>query len=68
MGVLDTKLMRGTTGAALLDERFAALDPQAVMRLAVKDLFQGRIALVTFDPARNALVLRSAGDRERSGS
>lgn len=28
----------------------------------------GRIALVTYDPARNALVLRMAQDRERSGS
>ena len=28
----------------------------------------GRVSLVTFDPDRNALVLRSAEDRERSGS
>lgn len=66
MGVLDTKLMRGTTGAALLDERFAALDPQAVMRLAVKDLFQGRIALVTSFGADSVVLLDMAADIDKS--
>lgn len=35
---------------------------------AVVEIRPGRITLVTFDPGRNALVLRSAEDRQRSGS
>jgi hypothetical protein len=34
----------------------------------VVEIRPGRITLVTFDPNQNALVVRSAGDRERSGS
>ncbi|HEX6939525.1 MAG TPA: hypothetical protein VF158_08940 [Longimicrobiales bacterium] len=43
----------------------------APVRLALRTVVEirpARIALVTYDPAEDALVLRSAEDRERSGS
>lgn len=42
--------------------------PAHLVLQAVVEIRAGQIALVTYDPARNALVLRTAEDRERSGS
>lgn len=42
--------------------------PARVTLETVVEIRPGRVSLVTFDPDRDALVLRSAEDRERSGS
>ena len=56
-------------GAHVVDIAFAREGAPAGLTLeTVVEIRPGRISLVTFDPDRNALVLRSAEDRERSGS
>ena len=56
-------------GEYAVDVAFAREGAPAHLALqAVVEIRPGEIALVTYDPARNALVLRTAQDRERSGS
>ena len=57
MGVLDVNLFGDLGAASRFEERFVALDAQAVLRLAIKDLFPGRIALVSSFGADSAVLL-----------
>ncbi|MCW6510086.1 phosphoadenylyl-sulfate reductase [Lichenifustis flavocetrariae] len=57
MGVLDVNLFGDLSAASRFEERFVALDASAVLRLAIKDLFPGRIALVSSFGADSAVLL-----------
>ena len=57
MGVLDVNLFGDLAAASRFEERFVALDAKAVLRLAIKDLFPGRIALVSSFGADSAVLL-----------
>lgn len=57
MGVLDVSLFGDYTAASRFEERFVALDARAVLRLAIQDLFPGRIALVSSFGADSAVLL-----------
>ena len=57
MGVQDVSLFGDYTVAARIEERFAALDARALLRLSIQDLFPGRIALVSSFGADSAVLL-----------
>ena len=57
MGVMDVSLFGDLTAASRFEERFVALEPRAVLRLAIKDLYPGRIALVSSFGADSAVLL-----------
>ncbi len=57
MGVMDVSLFGDYTAAARVEERFVALDARALLRLAIQDLFPGRIALVSSFGADSAVLL-----------
>ncbi|WP_131194222.1 phosphoadenylyl-sulfate reductase [Lichenihabitans psoromatis] len=57
MGVLDVSLFGDYTAASRFEERFVALDARAVLRLAIQDLYPGRIALVSSFGADSAVLL-----------
>ena len=57
MGALDVNLFGDIAAASRFEEKFVALDATAVLRLAIKDLFPGRIALVSSFGADSAVLL-----------
>jgi phosphoadenosine phosphosulfate reductase len=57
MGALDVNLFGDLSAASRFAEKFVALDAPAVLRLAIKDLFPGRIALVSSFGADSAVLL-----------
>ena len=57
MGVLDVNLFGDLAAASRFEQRLVALDATAVLRLAIKDLFPGRIALVSSFGADSAVLL-----------
>ena len=66
MSVLDTKLSRDAASAARLDEQFAALDAQAVLRLVINELFPGRIALVSSFGADSVVLLHMMAEIDKA--
>ena len=57
MSVHDVKLFGDQIAASRLETRFAAVSAQAMLRLAVQDLYPGRIALVSSLGADSAVLL-----------
>ena len=57
MGVQDVSLFGDYTAASRLEARFVALDARALLRLAIQDLYPGRIALVSSFGADSAVLL-----------
>ncbi len=57
MSVHDVTLFGDQVAASRLGKRFAAMDAGALLRLAVRDLFPGRIALVSSFGADSAVLL-----------
>ena len=57
MGAMDVSLFGDLSAASRFEERFVALDATAVLRLAIRDLFPGRIALVSSFGADSAVLL-----------
>ena len=66
MGVLDVNLFGDLTAASRFEERFVALDAKAVLRLAIKDLYANRIALVSSFGADSAVLLHMIADIDTS--
>ena len=57
MSVHDVTLFGDQVAASRLGKRFAAMDAGALLRLAIRDLFPGRIALVSSFGADSAVLL-----------
>ena len=57
MSVHDVTLFGDQIAASRLGKRFAAMDASALLRLAIRDLFPGRIALVSSFGADSAVLL-----------
>jgi phosphoadenosine phosphosulfate reductase len=57
MGALDVNLFGDLAAATRFEEKFVALDAAAILRLAIRDLFPGRIALVSSFGADSAVLL-----------
>lgn len=57
MGVQDVSLFGDYTAASRFEQRFAALDARAVLRMCIQDLYPGRIALVSSFGADSAVLL-----------
>lgn len=66
MGVLDVNLFGDLTAASRFEERFVALDAKAVLRLAIKDLYPGRVALVSSFGADSAVLLHMISEIDRA--
>jgi phosphoadenosine phosphosulfate reductase len=66
MGALDISLFGDLAAASRFEERFVALDAAAVLRLAIKDLFPGRIALVSSFGADSAVLLHMVAQIDTS--
>lgn len=66
MGVLDFDLFGDEAAALRFEKRFVALDAQAVLRLAIKDLFPGRIALVSSFGADSAVLLHMISEVDKA--
>jgi len=57
MQALDVPLFDGPATAARLSEAFAAMEPVALLRLVIRDLYPGRVALVSSFGAESAVLL-----------
>ena len=57
MSVHDVTLFGDQVAASRLGQRFAAMDAGALLRLAIRDLYPGRIALVSSFGADSAVLL-----------
>ncbi len=57
MSVHDVTLFGDQVAASRLGRRFAAMDAGALLRLAIRDLFPGRVALVSSFGADSAVLL-----------
>jgi phosphoadenosine phosphosulfate reductase len=66
MGGLDVNLFGDLSAASRFEERFVALDAKAVLRLAIKDLFPGRVALVSSFGADSAVLLHMIAEIDRA--
>ncbi len=66
MSTLDGLAWGDKTNAEALAERFSALGPQAVLRLAIEDLFPGRIALVSSFGADSAVLLHMVAEIDKA--
>lgn len=66
MGMLDINLFGDGAAATRFEQRFVALDPQALLRFAIKDLFPGRIALVSSFGADSAVLLHMVAQVDKS--
>ncbi|ACB95879.1 phosphoadenylyl-sulfate reductase [Beijerinckia indica] len=60
MPSLDVPLFDNPDTTAALSRRFAAMEPQAFLRLVIETLFPGRIALVSSFGAESAVLLHLA--------
>lgn len=64
---LDSTARLGDVGTlARLAEKFWALDPVQLLRIAIEDLFPGRIALVSSFGAESAALLHMAAEIDRT--
>ena len=66
MGMLDVNLFGDLTAASRFEERFVALDAKAVLRLAITELFKGRIALVSSFGADSAVLLHMISEIDQA--
>ena len=57
MGVHDIRLFGDQIAASRIEQRFGAVSAQGLLRLAVRDLYPGRIALVSSLGADSAVLL-----------
>lgn len=62
----DVTLFGDQVAATRLSAKFAALDAQKVLRLAIEDLFPGRIALVSSIGADSAVLLHMAAEIDKA--
>lgn len=63
---LNVNLFGDLAAASRFEERFVSLAPEAVLKLAIKDLFPGRIALVSSFGADAAVLLHMVASIEPS--
>lgn len=63
---LNVNLFGDLAAASRFEERFVSLAPEAVLNLAIKDLFPGRIALVSSFGADSAVLLHMVSRIETS--
>ncbi len=66
MGVQDVSLFGDYTAASRFEQRFAALDARAVLRMCIQDLYPGRIALVSSFGADSAVLLHMVSTIDRA--
>ena len=66
MGMMDVSLFGDYTAASRIEERFVALDARALLRLAIQDLYPGRIALVSSFGADSAVLLHMLSTVDRA--
>lgn len=66
MSVHDVALFGDQVAASRLGKRFAAMDAGALLRLAIRDLFPGRIALVSSFGADSAVLLHMVASVEKA--
>ena len=66
MSVHDVTLFGDQIAASRLGQRFAAMDSQAFLRLAIHDLYPGRIALVSSFGADSAVLLHMVAQIDRA--
>ena len=66
MSVHDITLFGDQVAASRLGQRFAAMDSQAFLRLAIQDLYPGRIALVSSFGADSAVLLHMVAQIDRA--
>ncbi len=64
--MLDSVVFSGSESAARLSAEFAGRDPRAVLRAAIEDLFEGRIALVSSFGADSAVLLHMAAEIDKN--
>ncbi|MGO9134633.1 MAG: phosphoadenylyl-sulfate reductase [Methylovirgula sp.] len=62
----DVMLFGDQTVADRLSEKFAAVDAQKFLRLAIEDLFPGRVALVSSFGADSAVLLHMASEIDKA--
>jgi phosphoadenosine phosphosulfate reductase len=66
MTIVDTALANRARDATHLDQSYAALDPTAVLRLAIKDLYPGRVALVSSFGADSVVLVHMIAQIDRA--
>ncbi len=66
MSMHDVTLFGDQVAASRLGQRFAAMDAQVFLRLAIKDLYPGRIALVSSFGADSAVLLHMVSEIDRA--
>jgi len=66
MGAHDIALFEDAATAARLAVKFGALDTQRFLRLAIEDLFAGKIALVSSFGADSAVLLHMVAEIDRN--
>ena len=66
MSLHDVTLFGDQVAASRMGKRFAAMEAGALLRLAVKDLFPGRIALVTSFGADSAVLLHMVASVDKA--
>lgn len=66
MSAHDVTLFGDSIAADRLSAKFAALDAQKVLRLAIEDLFPGRVALVSSFGADSAVLLHMAAEIDKA--
>jgi len=66
MSVHDVTLFGDQVAASRLGQRFAAMDSGALLRLAIRDLYPGRIALVSSFGADSAVLLHMVAQVDKA--
>lgn len=66
MGVQDVSLFGDHTAASRVEQRFAALDARALIRLCVQDLYPGQVALVSSFGADSAVLLHMVASADKA--
>ena len=66
MSAHDIKLFGDAIAASRLETRFARIPAQALLRLAIKDLYPGRIALVSSFGADSVVLLHMISEIDRA--
>ncbi len=66
MSAHDVTLFGDQVAASRLGQRFAAMDAGALLRLSIRDLFPGRIALVSSFGADSAVLLHMVAQVDRA--
>jgi phosphoadenosine phosphosulfate reductase len=66
MSALDFKLFGDAIAASRLETRFAKIPAQGLLRLAIKDLYPGRIALVSSFGADSVVLLHMVAEIDKA--